>query len=146
MNAERILAASQYVGSGPVVHRPRRRVRQGAGRLRPADRHEPGHPVPDRDRLRQPARRQCLRWQAAEKFEAGSRSGTEANIAKLLSSKAQWEAANAAMDTFGGYGLASEYGVEQKFRAARGPLIAPISTNLILAGIAQRDLGMPRSY
>ena len=50
------------------------------------------------------------------------------------------------MDTFGGYGLASEYGIEQKFRAARGPVIAPISTNIILAGIAHRDLGLPKSY
>ncbi|WP_244931359.1 acyl-CoA dehydrogenase family protein [Nocardioides sp. W7] len=146
MNAERILAASQYVGSGlwfidRAVEYSKERVVFG----RPIGMNQ-GIQFPIATAFANLRAASALRWQAAEKFEAGSRSGTEANIAKLLSSKAQWEAANAAMDTFGGYGLASEYGIEQKFRAARGPLIAPISTNIILAGIAQRDLGMPRSY
>ena len=146
MNAERILAASQYVGSGlwfidRAVEYAKERVVFG----RPIGMHQ-GIQFPIASAFANLRAASALRWQAAEKFQAGSRSGTEANIAKLLSARAQWEAANAAMDTFGGYGLASEYGVEQKFRAARGPLIAPISTNLILAGIAQRDLGMPRSY
>ena len=146
MNAERILAASQYIGSGlwfidrAVEYAKEREVF--------------GRPIGQNQGIQFPIARafahlrsaSALRWQAADKFEAGSRSGTEANIAKLLAAEAQWEAANAAMDTFGGYGLASEYGVEQKFRAARGPLIAPISTNLILAGIAHRDLGMPKSF
>ncbi|HTW14399.1 MAG TPA: acyl-CoA dehydrogenase family protein [Nocardioides sp.] len=146
MNAERILAASQYVGSGlwfidRAVEYAKERVVFG----RPIGMNQ-GIQFPIATAFANLRAASALRWQAAEKFQAGSQSGTEANIAKLLSAKAQWEAANAAMDTFGGYGLASEYGVEQKFRAARGPLIAPISTNLILAGIAQRDLGMPRSY
>ena len=146
MNAERILAASQYVGSGlwfidRAVEYAKERVVFG----RPIGMNQ-GIQFPIASAFANLRAASALRWQAAEKFQAGSRSGTEANIAKLLSARAQWEAANAAMDTFGGYGLASEYGVEQKFRAARGPLIAPISTNLILAGIAQRDLGMPRSY
>ncbi|MQW77461.1 acyl-CoA dehydrogenase [Nocardioides sp. dk4132] len=146
MNAERILAASQYVGSGLwFIDRATEYAKERVVFGRPIGMNQ-GIQFPIAKAFAHLRAASALRWQAAEKFEAGSRSGTEANIAKLLAAEAQWEAANAAMDTFGGYGLASEYGVEQKFRAARGPLIAPISTNLILAGIAQRDLGMPRSY
>ena len=146
MNAERILAASQYVGSGLwFIDRATEYAKERVVFGRPIGMNQ-GIQFPIAKAFAHLRAASALRWQAAEKFEAGSHSGTEANIAKLLAAKAQWEAANAAMDTFGGYGLASEYGVEQKFRAARGPLIAPISTNLILAGIAQRDLGLPRSY
>ncbi|NPC97044.1 acyl-CoA dehydrogenase family protein [Nocardioides sp. zg-DK7169] len=146
MNAERILAASQYVGSGLwFIDRATEYAKERVVFGRPIGMNQ-GIQFPIAKAFAHLRAASSLRWQAAEKFEAGSRSGTEANIAKLLAAEAQWEAANAAMDTFGGYGLASEYGVEQKFRAARGPLIAPISTNLILAGIAQRDLGLPRSY
>ncbi len=146
MNAERILAASQYVGSGLwFIDRATEYAKERVVFGRPIGMNQ-GIQFPIAKAFAHLRAASALRWQAAEKFEAGSRSGTEANIAKLLAAEAQWEAANAAMDTFGGYGLASEYGVEQKFRAARGPLIAPISTNLILAGIAQRDLGLPRSY
>ena len=146
MNAERILAASQYIGSGLwFIDRATEYAKERVVFGRPIGMNQ-GIQFPIAKAFAHLRAASALRWQAAEKFEAGSRSGTEANIAKLLAAEAQWEAANAAMDTFGGYGLASEYGVEQKFRAARGPLIAPISTNLILAGIAQRDLGLPRSY
>lgn len=146
MNAERILAASQYVGSGLwFIDRATEYAKERVVFGRPIGMNQ-GIQFPIAKAFAHLRAASALRWQAAEKFQAGSTSGTEANIAKLLAAEAQWEAANAAMDTFGGYGLASEYGVEQKFRAARGPLIAPISTNLILAGIAQRDLGMPRSY
>lgn len=146
MNAERILAASQYVGSGLwFIDRAVEYAKEREVFGRPIGQNQ-GIQFPIAKAFAHLRAASALRWQAAEKFEAGSRSGTEANIAKLLAAEAQWEAANAAMDTFGGYGLASEYGVEQKFRAARGPLIAPISTNLILAGIAHRDLGMPKSF
>lgn len=146
MNAERILAASQYVGSGLwFIDRAVEYAKEREVFGRPIGQNQ-GIQFPIAKAFAHLRAASALRWQAAEKFEAGSRSGTEANIAKLLSAEAQWEAANAAMDTFGGYGLASEYGIEQKFRAARGPLIAPISTNLVLAGIAHRDLGMPKSF
>lgn len=146
MNAERILAASQYVGSGLwFIDRACEYARERVVFGRPIGQNQ-GIQFPLAKAFANLRAASALRWQAAEKFEAGSRSGTEANIAKLLSAQAQWDAANAAMDTFGGYGLASEYGIEQKFRAARGPLIAPISTNIILSGIAHRDLGLPKSY
>lgn len=146
MNAERILAASQYVGSGLYfIDRACEYAKERVVFGRPIGQNQ-GIQFPIAKAFASLRAASALRWQAAEKFEAGSRSGTEANIAKLLSAQAQWDAANAAMDTFGGYGLASEYGLEQKFRAARGPLIAPISTNIILSGIAHRDLGLPKSY
>ena len=67
-------------------------------------------------------------------------------MAKLLASEASWQAANAAMDTHGGFGFASEYSIERKFRETRLYKIAPISNNLVLSYVAQHVLGMPRSY
>ena len=67
-------------------------------------------------------------------------------MAKLLAADASWEAANAAVQTFGGYGFDAEYDIERKFRETRLYQVAPISTNLILAYLAEHVLGMPRSY
>jgi acyl-CoA dehydrogenase len=83
---------------------------------------------------------------AAALFQAGLPCGEDANVAKLLASDAAWHAAEACMQTFGGYGYAREYDVERKWREARIQSIAPISTNLILAYIGEHVLGMPRSY
>ena len=79
-------------------------------------------------------------------FDNNISCGTEANIAKLLSSEASWKAAEAAIQTFGGYGFAEDYDIERKYREARLYQIAPISTNLILAFIAQNVLGLKKSY
>lgn len=87
-----------------------------------------------------------MRWKAASLFDAGGNPGFEANAAKLLASTATWAAANAAMDTFGGYGLAVEFGIERKFREARLPMVAPVNNNLVLAYIGQHVLGLPKSY
>jgi alkylation response protein AidB-like acyl-CoA dehydrogenase len=67
-------------------------------------------------------------------------------MAKLLASEAAWEAAEACVQTFGGFGFAEEYDVERKFRETRLYLVAPVSTNMILSYIGQHVLGMPRSY
>ena len=67
-------------------------------------------------------------------------------MAKLLGSEASWQAANACLDTHGGFGFAEEYDVERKFRETRLYSVAPISNNLILAFVGQHVLGMPRSY
>ncbi len=83
---------------------------------------------------------------AAELFDAGKPCGPEANMAKLLAADASWEAANVALQTFGGYGFAKDYDVERKFRETRLYQIAPISTNLILSYIAEHVLGLPRSF
>jgi acyl-CoA dehydrogenase len=79
-------------------------------------------------------------------FEAGKPCGPEANMAKLLSSEASWHAGEAALQTHGGFGFATEYDVERKWRETRLFQIAPVSTNLILAYLAEHVLGMPRSY
>src|SRR5690606_38736953 len=84
--------------------------------------------------------------QAAALFEAHQPCGAEANMAKLLASEATWQAAEAAIQTFGGFGFAREYDIERKWREARLFQTAPVSTNLILAHIAQHVLGLPRSY
>ena len=67
-------------------------------------------------------------------------------MAKLLAADASWEAANVAMQTFGGYGVDAEYGIERKFRETRLYQVAPISTNLILSYLAEHELGLPRSF
>jgi acyl-CoA dehydrogenase len=87
-----------------------------------------------------------MRFDAAQKFDAGIPAGTEANLAKHLAAEASWEAADVAMQTLGGYGVAEEYDVERKFRETRLFRIAPLSTNLILSYIAEHVLGLPRSY
>jgi acyl-CoA dehydrogenase len=89
---------------------------------------------------------ELMRNKAATLFDAGARGGHEATMAKYLASESAWEAAEAAMITFGGYGFASEFHVERKWREARLFRTAPISNNLVLAQVAQHILGMPRSY
>lgn len=83
---------------------------------------------------------------AAALFQAGRPCGDAANMAKLLASEAAWHAAEACLQTFGGFGYAREYDVERKWREARLTQIAPVSTNMILAYLGEHVLGMPRSY
>ena len=83
---------------------------------------------------------------AVEIYEAGENCGAEANMAKMLAADASWAAAEACVQTFGGFGFAAEYDVERKFRETRLYQVAPISTNLILSYIAEHVLGLPRSY
>lgn len=87
-----------------------------------------------------------MRYKACELFDAGLSCGAEANMAKMLSADASWEAANACLQFHGGFGFASEYDVERKFRETRLYQVAPISTNLILSYVAEHVLGMPRSF
>jgi acyl-CoA dehydrogenase len=87
-----------------------------------------------------------MRYKAAWLFDQGLPCGPEANTAKLLASEASWAAANACLDTHGGFGFAEEYDVERKFRETRLYTVAPVSNNLVLAFIGQNVLEMPRSY
>ena len=87
-----------------------------------------------------------LRHKAAWLFDTGQKCGAEANMAKLLAAQAAWDAANACLDTHGGYGFAVEFDVERKFRETRLYSVAPINNNLVLAYVGQHVLGMPRSY
>jgi acyl-CoA dehydrogenase len=83
---------------------------------------------------------------SAAMFEAGLPCGEFANLSKLLTAEAAWEAGEACMQTHGGFAYAREYDIERKWREARVQRTAPISTNLILSYIAEHVLGLPRSY
>ena len=87
-----------------------------------------------------------MRIKAAELFDAGQPCGAEANMSKLLAADASWEAANVALQTYGGFGFATEYDIERKFKETRLYQVAPISTNLILSYVAEHVLGLPKSY
>ncbi len=87
-----------------------------------------------------------MRKEASRLFDAGKPCGAQANMAKYLAAKASWEAGNACLQFHGGFGFASEYDVERKFRETRLYQVAPISTNLILAYVAEHVLGLPRSF
>jgi acyl-CoA dehydrogenase len=87
-----------------------------------------------------------MRWDACRRFDAHEPCGAQANMAKYLAAKASWEAANVCLQFHGGFGFAEEYDVERKFRETRLYQVAPISTNLILAYVAEHVLGLPRSY
>jgi acyl-CoA dehydrogenase len=87
-----------------------------------------------------------MRFDACRRFDAGLPCGAQANMAKYLAAKASWEAANACLQFHGGFGFAADYDVERKFRETRLYQVAPISTNLILAYVAEHVLGLPRSY
>jgi alkylation response protein AidB-like acyl-CoA dehydrogenase len=146
MNAERILVTSEVLGDGYWL--VDRAARYGCERSvfdRPIGSNQ-GIQFPIAQAYAQLEAASLMRWRAAAAFEQGKQPGFEANAAKLLASQATWEAANAAMTTFGGYGVTDEYGIARKFKDARFQLIAPISNNMILSYIATKALGMPKSY
>ena len=87
-----------------------------------------------------------IRYKAASLHDAGQKVGPEANLAKYLASEAAWAAANMCMDTFGGYGMAKEYGIERKFRESRLYKVAPVTNNMILSYLGHKVLGLPKSY
>jgi acyl-CoA dehydrogenase len=146
MNAERILIAAECVGDGRWF------VEKAAGYA--IERIVFGRPIGQNQGVQFPIARahaaieaaDLVRYKAAWLFEQGLPCGAEANTAKLLASEASWQAANACLDTHGGYGFAEEYDVERKFRETRLYSIAPVSNNLILAYLGQHVLGLPRSY
>ena len=146
LNAERILIAAECVGDGRWFIE---RAVQYANERVVFDR-----PIGKNQGIQFPLARahvnvesaDLMRVKAAGLFDAGRPCGAESNMAKLLAADASWEAANAAVQTFGGFGFAAEYDVERKFRECRLYQVAPISTNLILSYIGQHVLGLPRSF
>jgi acyl-CoA dehydrogenase len=146
MNAERILIASESFGDG-------RWFVDKASRYA-SERRVFGRPIGQNQGVQFPIARAHVQLSAAELmlkkacalFDAGKPCGPEANVAKLLTSEAAWAAGEACLQTHGGFGYAVEYDVERKWRETRLYQIAPISTNLILAYVAEHVLGMPRSY
>jgi acyl-CoA dehydrogenase len=146
MNAERILIASECIGDG--------RFFTEKASAYASERVVFGKPIGSNQGIQFPIARayaalqgaDLMRHKAAWLFEQDQPCGAEANMAKILGSEASWQAANACMDTFGGFSFAHEYDIERKFRETRLYTIAPVSNNLVLAHIGQHVLGMPRSF
>jgi alkylation response protein AidB-like acyl-CoA dehydrogenase len=146
MNAERLLIASECIGDAKwftqksVAYANTRRVF--------------GRPIGQNQGVQFPIALAYAQMRAAELlvregcrlFEATLPCAEQANMAKLLAAQASWAAAEACVQTHGGYGFAEEYDVERKFRETRLYQVAPISTNLILSYLAEHVLGLPRSY
>jgi acyl-CoA dehydrogenase len=146
LNAERILIAAECVGDGRwFVERSSKYA---------SERIVFGRPIGQNQGIQFPIARahvhveaaDLMRQRAAALFDAHQPCGPEANMAKLLAADASWEAANVAVQTYGGFGFAEDYDIERKFRETRLYQVAPISTNLILTYLAEHVLKLPRSY
>ena len=146
MNAERVLIASECIGDGRFF------IDRASAYAR--DRSVFGRPIGANQGIQFPIARAYVQIEAAalmvakaaEAFENGSKSGTEANMAKMLASEASWYAADMCVQTHGGFGFAEEYDIERKFRETRLYQVAPISTNLILSHVATHVLDLPKSF
>jgi|SRR5579875_405669 len=146
MNAERILVASECIGDGRWLLK--RGVEYAKERIvfdRPIGQNQ-GIQFPLARAYAELEAADMMARRAATLFDNGQECGADANMAKLLASEATWHAAEATLQTFGGFGYAKEYDIERKWREVRLYQTAPISTNLILAYIGQHVLGLPRSY
>ena len=146
MNAERILIAAECIGDAKWFIA---RARDYAN-----ERHLFGRAIGQNQGVQFPIARAYAQMRAAElmvhdaarRFEAGEPCGEQANMAKMLAAEASWAAAEAAVQTHGGFGFAEEYDIERKFRETRLYQVAPISTNMILSFVSEHVLGLPRSY
>ena len=146
MNAERILIASECIGDGRFfLERAAEYAKQREVFGRPIGQNQ-GVAFPLARAYADLEAADLMRWRAAELFDRGESCGVEANMAKMLASEASWAAGNAALDTHGGFGFAAEYDIERKLRETRLYKVAPINNNLVLAFIAQKCLGLPKSY
>ena len=146
MNAERTLIAAECLGDAEwFIDKASRYA---------SERKVFGRPIGENQGVQFPIARAYAQYRAAalmveraaQRFDAGQTAGEEANIAKLLASEASWAAGEACVQTHGGFAFAEEFDIERKFRETRLYQVAPISTNLILAFLAQNALGMPKSY
>jgi acyl-CoA dehydrogenase len=146
LNAERLLVASECIGDGKwFVEKARTYATERVVFDKPIGANQ-GVAFPIAKAHMNLSAAELMRNQAATLFDAGQPCGGEANMAKYLCSEASWEAAEAAMTTFGGFGVATEYDIERKWKETRLFRTAPISNNLVLAYVAQHLLAMPRSY
>jgi acyl-CoA dehydrogenase len=146
LNAERILIAAECIGDGYwFIDRARKYASERVVFDRPIGQNQ-GIQFPIAKAYVNVEAANLMRFKAAALFDAHAPCGAEANMAKLLGADASWEAANACLQTHGGFGFAAEYDVERKFRETRLYQVAPISTNLILSYVGEHVLGMPRSF
>ena len=146
LNAERALIAAECIGDGYwFIDKVTKYVNERIVFGRPIGQNQ-GVQFPIAKAFVNIEAASLMRYKACELFDAGLPCGAEANMAKMLAADASWEAANACLQYHGGFGFASEYDVERKFRETRLYQVAPISTNLILSYVAEHILGMPRSF
>ena len=146
MNAERILIGAECVGDAKwFIDRAAAYGKERVVFGRPIGQNQ-GIQFPIARAYAQMRAAELMVHQAASLFEDGKDCGAEANMAKMLAADASWAAAEACLQTHGGFGFAEEYDVERKFRETRLYQVAPISTNLVLSYLAEHVLGMPRSY
>ncbi len=146
MNPERILVAAEIVGVG------RRALGKATAYAR--ERVVFGRPIGQNQAIQHPLAESwaeleaanLMAFHAAELYDAGQPCGPEANAAKLLAAEAGFTACDRAVRTHGGFGYAKEYHVERYFRESVLPRIAPVSRELVLSHIAERVLGLPKSY
>jgi len=146
LNAERTLIAAECVGDGYwFIDKVAKYVRERNVFGRPIGQNQ-GVQFPIAKAYIRVEAANLMRFKACTLFDAHQPCGAEANMALLLAAEASWEAANACLQFHGGFGFASEYDVERKFRETRLYQVAPISTNLILSYVAEHVLGLPRSF
>jgi acyl-CoA dehydrogenase len=146
MNAERILIASESIGDGRwFIEKAAKYSKERVVFDKPIGANQ-GVQFPIAKAHMAVEAADLMRLKAAAMFDAGAACGGEANMAKYLAAEAAWDAANACLDCHGGYGFATEFDVERKFREARLYKTAPVNNNLVLAYIGQHVLGLPRSY
>ncbi|MEO8035860.1 MAG: acyl-CoA dehydrogenase family protein, partial [Acidobacteriota bacterium] len=146
LNVERILIAAECIGDGRwFIERASKYAKERVVFNRPIGQNQ-GVQFPIARAHVNVEAADLMRIRAAERFDRGEPCGAEANMAKLLAADASWEAANVAVQTYGGFGFAEDYDIERKFRETKLYQVAPISTNLILAYVGEHVLGMPRSY
>ena len=146
LNAERILIAAECIGDGYwFIDKARAYANQRVVFDRPIAKNQ-GVQFPIARAFVNVEAASLMRYEAARLFDANQPCGAQANMSKLLAADASWEAANVCLQTHGGFGFASEYDIERKFRETRLYQVAPISTNLILSYVGEHVLGMPKSY
>lgn len=146
MNAERILIAAECIGDGRwFIERATNYANERHVFNRPIGQNQ-GVQFPIATAHIHLEAAELMRMKAAQLFDSRQACGAEANMAKLLAADASWEAANVALQTHGGFGFATEYDIERKFKETRLYQVAPISTNLILSYVAEHVLGLPKSY
>ncbi len=146
LNAERTLIAAECIGDGYwFIDRASKYANERVVFDRPIGKNQ-GVQFPIAEAYIETEAANSMRFRACDLFDAHKPCGAEANMAKYLAAKASWEAANVCLQTYGGFGFASEYDIERKFRETRLYQVAPISTNLILSYVAEHVLGLPRSF
>jgi acyl-CoA dehydrogenase len=146
MNAERILIGAECLGDAAwLIGKARDYANSRVVFGRPIGQNQ-GVQFPIARAYAQAHAARLTVYDAAARYDAGQPCGEQANIGKMLASEASWAAADMCLQTHGGFGFAEEYDIERKFRETRLYQVAPISTNLILAYVAEHVLGLPRSY